>query len=141
LVWAGLRREGLRAARATRPDVVHAGQILETGLTALRLWRRFGIPYVVHTYGEEINSYSRFRFTRAWMRRVLHDAGAVTSISRYTIERMSRLGLWDGPVSLLYPGTDTGRFSGRGGEPVRSRYGLGQAPVLLTVARLLPRKG
>src|SRR5713101_8419024 len=35
LVWACLLGEGLRVGRRDQPDVVHAGQILETGLTAL----------------------------------------------------------------------------------------------------------
>ncbi len=51
LVWMLIRREAFKASRHTPPDVIHAGQILETGLTALKLKKRFGIPYVVHTYG------------------------------------------------------------------------------------------
>jgi phosphatidylinositol alpha-1,6-mannosyltransferase len=141
LVWAGLCAQALKTARAAPPPVVHVGQILETGLTALLLRRRYGTPYVVHTYGEEINYYHRFRSTRAWMRTVLRHASAVTSISRYTAGRMAQLGLWNGPVTLLYPAAETARFDGAGGEAVRARHGLGSAPVLLTVARLLRRKG
>ena len=141
LVWAGIRGLAVGLARRDQPGVVHAGQILETGLTALMLKRRFGVPYVVHTYGEEVNYYSRWRVTRNWMREVLRNAAAVTSISRYTVGRMSELGLWDGPVTLQYPGTDVSRFTGEGGEEVRRQYAIGDAPLLLTVARLLPRKG
>ncbi len=141
LVWMLIRREAFKASRHSPPDVIHAGQILETGLTALKLKERFGIPYVVHTYGEEINAYSHNRITREWMSRVLQNASAVTSISRYTIRRMAEIGLWDGPVSLLPPGIDVSRFTGIGREEIRVRYKLGDDPVLLTVARLLTRKG
>ncbi len=141
LVWLGIRRAALRAARSGRPDVVHAGQILETGLIALTLKRRFGIPYIVHTYGEEINRFSRSRVTRAWMHTVLREAAGVTSISRYTARRLASLGLYEGPVELLYPGVEAQRFAAGRREVVRRLYGLGDAPVLLTVARLLERKG
>jgi len=141
LVWAAILVDAARRVREYRPQVIHAGQILETGLTALYLRRRFAIPYVVHTYGEEINTYSRLRSTRAWMRAVLRGAAAVTSISRFTAERIARFGLWEGPVSLQYPGTDSERFDGAAGEEVRRRHALGGGPVLLTVARLLERKG
>jgi phosphatidylinositol alpha-1,6-mannosyltransferase len=141
LVWAGIYREAGRAIRLRRPDLIHAGQILETGLAALLFRRKYGIPYVVHTYGEEINYYARWELTRGWMRAVLREAAAVTTISNYTAERIRRLELFAGPISLLYPGATLSRFTGTSGQAVRERYGLGDAPVLLTVARLLPRKG
>jgi glycosyltransferase involved in cell wall biosynthesis len=72
---------------------------------------------------------------------VLRNASAVTAISRYTVDLLSRLGLREGPVSLLYPGADAARFTGGGAPEIRSRHGLGEAPLIVTVARLTRRKG
>ncbi|CAN0321939.1 unnamed protein product, partial [Phaeothamnion confervicola] len=125
-----------------RKVMIHAGQILETGVAALVLSRLFAVPYVVHVYGEEINHYAKRGFTKRLMRRVLAGASAVTSISHYTSARLKELGLHLGPVELVRPAVDTERFAGRGGQEARASLGLGaNALVLLTVSRLMKRKG
>lgn len=141
LAWWGIARDAEAAAHKQRPDVLHAGQIIETGLATRRLALRLGVPYFIHCYGEEIHYWNRFPLTRSWMRAILRDAAGVTSISRYTVELLRSLRLYDGPVSLLYPGTNSARFQGADGRAIREQYAPGGGPLLLTVARLLPRKG
>lgn len=140
LVWAGIARDAGRAIRKQRPDVLHIGQVIETGVMGRRLAQKHGIPYIVHCYGEEIHFWNRFPVSRRWIREILGGAAAVTCISRYTRDLLRSLALYQGDVEMLYPGTDSSRFQALDSRSVREQHQLGDAPVLLTVARLLPRK-
>ena len=51
--------------------VIHAGQILETGFGAYLLSRMFNVPFVVHTFAEELNHYAKRGWTRRLMSRIL----------------------------------------------------------------------
>jgi len=100
-----------------------------------------GIPSVALTHGAEL-----------WMartpglgwaqRRALGAVRRVTAVSEYTAERIRRALGDDPPVTVLYPGVDTDRFSPDvDGSAARERYGLGERPVVVCVSRLVPRKG
>jgi len=142
LVWWRLYRTASRRAPQTPGVVVHCGHVLETGLSGWRLKRRFGIPYVVHAYGEELLYYGRRRLTRGWLRRVLAEADGITAISAYTREQLATFGVPPERVILQPPGVDCAQFRpGLDGSGLRERLGLGECPTLITVARLLRRKG
>ncbi|MEZ2345744.1 glycosyltransferase family 4 protein [Terriglobus sp. RCC_193] len=76
---------------------------------------------------------------RAYQRRSLRDADMNIAVSRYTADLITRM---SDRVTVLPNFIDHGRFyvSGRR-EELRSRYGWCDKKVLLTVARLEPRKG
>ena len=116
--WMHLRAPGLRAVR---PEVLHAGQVLETGLSCLSLKRRFRLPLVVHTYGEEIQHYRQRRLPRKWMTRVLQGADAVTTISEYTRRNLLELGVAPEKIHFQYPGVDAAALprDGRGAQVPR----------------------
>ena len=93
-----------------RSGVIHCAQIIETGAYAPWIKRRYGIPYAVHTYGEELAAYSRMTATRRLIQRVLREAAFVTAISRDTEGQLrERLG-YQGEVLLVPPGVDSTRF-------------------------------
>jgi phosphatidylinositol alpha-1,6-mannosyltransferase len=128
--------------KGSKDTVIIAGQVLETGLTAYVLSRIFGVPYIVQTFSEELNGYGRWTLTRQLMRMVLNHAGGVISISRYCIQRLRELELYDGQPIRVAPAVDCSRFKGLGGAKTRARLGLvSDIPLLLTVGRLTRRKG
>ncbi len=141
LVWFQLFLRAVRELGRTRACVLHCGQILETGWYAPWLKRRFGVPYIVHTYGEELSAYARSPRLRSQMCRVLAEAAGVTAVSHYTAGLLRGLLEFHGPVTIVHPGVDTSRFVPGSGAGVRGRFGLGQGPVLLTLSRLMRRKG
>ncbi|MFH1996553.1 MAG: glycosyltransferase, partial [Candidatus Omnitrophota bacterium] len=44
-----------------RPDVMHCGEILPTGLAGLVLNRLFRIPFIIHTHGEDVGFLEKLR--------------------------------------------------------------------------------
>lgn len=142
LLWGRLARESARLAVAGQFDQIHCGQTVETAPAGVALARRLGLPSVVHTFAEDVTTYLRHPFYLRRMRRALQGATRVTSISRFTVQQLVALGVPEERLSLLYPGVRLEDWFSRGGEAeVRRRFGLEGRRVLLTVARLIPRKG
>lgn len=72
----------------------------------------------------------------------LENADLVAAISQETREEVLRVALALKRVITLTPGVDTQRFNPHlDGSPIRQRYSLKGERVLLTVARLMERKG
>lgn len=134
---------GRRVAALVREhaaDVVLFGHGFPLPLLGPALARK-GTPYVVLTHGAEVWQSCVPGFAGP-MRRALDRSAAVTAISRYTAGRIrGSLGL-DRPMTPLAPGVDERRFhpSADGGS-VRDRHDLGDGPLVVSVSRLVPRKG
>lgn len=88
-------------------------------------------PYIALGYGNDFEA-AQARWHAPIFNRLLASADSLVTISRANAQRFRELGM---PTSeILYPGTDPERFV----PPILSPVG---PPVLLTVARLVPRKG
>lgn len=131
----------LRLIRRERVEVVHFGH-LYLGLIGLALWRLRKIPYVLYLHGGEMASYLRLRPVRAVIAAVLGGAAAIVVNSSYTRRHYEAMGFPLPGARTLTMGVDVARFRpGLDPSGVRARYGLDGARVLLTVGRLVERKG
>lgn len=131
----------LRLLRRERVQVVHFGH-LYLGLIGLALWRLRKVPYVLYLHGGEMASYLRLRPVRAVVAAVLGGAAAIVVNSSYTRRHYEAIGLPLSGVRTLTMGVDLARFRpGLDPSGIRARYGLDRARVLLTVGRLVERKG
>lgn len=140
ITWLLLFAQTVRECRR-RPDVLQCGQILETACYAPWLKKRYGVRFVVHTYGEELSAYARNPRLCRLMQRTLAAADAVTAISDNTAGILrSSLGV-SGHIDVIHPGVNTARFVPGDGGHVRSRFKLTAGPLLLTASRLMRRKG
>jgi glycosyltransferase involved in cell wall biosynthesis len=123
----------LRAARTWRPDVIQAGHVYVAPLARL-LARRFGMPYVVYAYGQEV-----------WR------AGQAMGVA--PLDQRLRGGALRAAASVLIPGSFTAGLLDDwqvarqrmvsvpyGAEP-RESTSLPSGTSLLSVCRLVPRKG
>lgn len=119
------------------------GQVLPVGTAALILHTVFRIRYLVLTHGLDVTSpvpgSRRARLRNA----VLRSAWLVTANSEYTKQQLRSCGVPEEKILLLQPGC-----SFRGDEAdtlsvqaLRERLDLSGKRVLLTVGRLVQRKG
>ncbi len=84
------------------------------------------------------------RVTRAYENRRRHslaEADLVFAVSRYTAEIACRQGARQERVVVVPNGVDPTHLASSTGSMLRDRLGAKQGPVLLTVCRLVPRKG
>jgi phosphatidylinositol alpha-1,6-mannosyltransferase len=124
------------------PDLLFAGDLYPQGVAALLLRRALRLPYIVFCHGEEITLSERFRFQWRLRNRIYRDAEMVVANSANTRRLLLEQGIKSERICTITPGVDCSEF--RPGPPdpeLIRRHHLGGAQVLLTVARLVPRKG
>lgn len=147
LAWAG---DIARRARAGL-DLVHLGNIRPCGYAVQLATRRTKVPYIVYVYGGDLLR-EREKAARSWLKRtsgrdIFARAAGVVAISDWSAslarEVMAQVGVrHPPPVAAIGLGTDPVHFApSRATGALRERLGIGDAPVALTVARLVPHKG
>lgn len=121
---------------------IELGQALPFGLIALLFRYAFGVPYLVWAYGNDILRPQKYPFLRGLLRLVLIKADAIIAISQNTKQEIVRLGLKPEKVIIIHPAVNPERFHPQiDGSQVVTRHHLQEKRVILTVARLVERKG
>ena len=97
---------------------------------------------VASTHGHEVG-WSMLPVARTALRRIGNDSDVVTYVSRYTRRRFAAAFGPDTALEHLPPGVDADRFApdAAARAELRTRYRLGQRPVVVCLSRLVPRKG
>jgi phosphatidylinositol alpha-1,6-mannosyltransferase len=112
---------------------------------------RSGIPYLLYVNGgdllRELRKSKESRLKRESGRRILGSAAGVVTISSWSAELTGEVMQADGienspPIGVFDLGTDPTQFhQSRDTGMLRARWGVGDAPLLITAARLVPHKG
>ena len=97
---------------------------------------------IASTHGHEVG-WSMLPLARTALRRIGTGTDVVTYVSRYTRSRFASAFGPDAALEHLPPGVDANRFAPDevARAELRSRYHLGERPVVVCVSRLVPRKG
>ncbi|MGY1779354.1 glycosyltransferase family 4 protein [Geodermatophilus sp. SYSU D01036] len=122
-------------------DTAFFGAAAPLGLLAPAL-RDAGVRHLVGaTHGHE-TGWVALPGARQLMRRIAGGLDVLTYISEYTRSRLEPALGGRTRLAQLSPGVDVDRFTPAvDGTAVRRRHGLGEAPVVVCVSRLVPRKG
>ena len=136
-----------RAARLRADVSVHA-QWQTAGIAVLAR-RLTGYPrrIVCAAHGRELlfnplaglpGGRAAYDSLRRWS---LAQPDALLPVSRYTARLLRDQGVPPSRLHVVPNGTNLDHFRPRGGTALRDRLGIGTRPMLLTVGRLVPRKG
>lgn len=153
--WAqwvvGRCREQDAGSAVARSTIMHCGNVRPAGYPTWWANRVTGMPYLVYVYGGDLlreqRKLARSALKRWTARRIFEDSSGVVAISGWTAalasEVMDAAGVRRAPRILINElGTDPAYFRpSRDTGALRRRLGWGDAPLLLTVARLVPHKG
>lgn len=122
-------------------DSAFFGAAAPLGLIAPAL-RDAGIGHLVGaTHGHE-TGWVALPGSRQLLQRIAADLDVLTYISEYTRGRLAPALAGRTRLAQLSPGVDVDRFTpDADGESVRRRLGLGAAPVVVCVSRVVARKG
>ncbi len=127
--------------RRERIGVVHVAH-LYLGPVGLALRRLCRTPYVLYLHGGEMAPFLRWRAVRDAVRTIIARAHRVVVNSAFTNQYYAALGAQHPHTDVLTIGADTDRFRpSLDTRAVRTRHGLDGARVILTVGRLIERKG
>lgn len=109
--------------------------------------RATGLPLVLEVNAPLVDEAARHRGLadvdawREWEREVLGAADALVAVSRAVAEHAIASGVASDRVVVVPNGVDLERFRGVSGEAVRTRLGLGSAPVVGFCGSLKPWHG
>lgn len=134
-----------------RVSVMHCGNIRPVGYAVWWAHKRLRIPYVVYVNGGDLlrerEKAAKSALKRRTARLILGDAAGIVGTSAWVAELarevMREVGISEPPpVAALDLGTDPERFRpGIDTGTLRQRWGIRRAPIIVTVARLVPHKG
>jgi phosphatidylinositol alpha-1,6-mannosyltransferase len=135
----------------TDVDIIHCGEIRPVGYAVWWAHKRTGIPYVLYVNGGDL-LHERRKTSRHWTKRVsayrlFSDAAGVVANSEWTAnltrDVMSEIGVTaPPPVASIDLGTDPRQFHpSRSTGRLRAQLNVGDAPIVITIARLVPHKG
>ena len=135
-------RRARKIMRSRGCETVWFGAAAPLALLGPALRRAGAQRIVATTHGHEVG-WSMLPGARQALRRIGDSADAITYVSRYTRGRFSAAFGAQAALEYLPPGVDTETFKP---DPaararLRARYGLGEAPVIVCLSRLVPRKG
>ncbi len=131
-------------------DVIHCGNIRPTGYAVAWGAGRLHVPYVVYVNGGDLlreREKARKRMKRRIARHILGGASGIIALSKWNAELagevLGEVGVKSPPpIAAIDLGTDPSRFHhARDSRHLRERWGVGDAPMLITIARLVPHKG
>jgi phosphatidylinositol alpha-1,6-mannosyltransferase len=141
----------LTSRRSPNFDVIHCGNIRPVGYAVRWANRELLTPYLVYVNGGDLlrerQKAERSALKRRTAQSIMGHASGIVATSKWvadlTSSVMEQVGIENPPpVAELGLGTDPVRFNpSRDTGALRRRWGVGDAPVILTVARLVPHKG
>jgi phosphatidyl-myo-inositol dimannoside synthase len=130
--------------------VLHCGNIRPVGYAVALAHVRQGKPFLVYVNGSDVlreQMSHRHARKRLGARRILGAASGIVATSEWvaeiTRELLDQLQIAaPAPVGAFDLGTDPNFFNpNKDTGQLRAAWGIGDAPLLLTVARLIPHKG
>jgi phosphatidylinositol alpha-1,6-mannosyltransferase len=124
-------------------DVVCIGELTSGSWVGIACQRLLGCKMVSYIHGEEITTETEYRFFGKQRRRYLHRADGVVAVSHFTERALMRMmSVPEQKITLIHNGVNTERFFPAEPNPtVVSRHGLQGKRIILTVGRIVPRKG
>ena len=137
-----VRRRAVELVREHRIGAVWYGAAAPLSLMSPALRAEGVARTVASTHGHEVG-WSMLPGARQLLRRIGRVNDVLTFVSRYARRRISGALGPCAALEYLPPGVrvDTFRPDPVARRSVRDRYGIGDAPLLLTVSRLVARKG
>lgn len=133
-----------RYIKQIRPDVIFINHIESWSIYIFLITRLLRIPYYIMTHGLEVTTIKKNRIFHFKAGLVLKHARKIFSVSSYTAEEIKKLGIRPEKIKVLLAGVDPGfykPFNRAQVQKVRLKYGLKNKKVLLTIARIVKRKG
>lgn len=138
--WGRLFRHVRRRMRRDDPDVTVYGYVL-IGFIGLLLKLFAGRRYVISTHGMDMLMFRKFMGLNQIVKLILRRADGVLTNSEFTKKLVEDYGVDPGRIGLVYPGVEASYDRQAPSEELIGLHGLEGKYVILSVGRLVTRKG
>ncbi len=129
-----------RLVKQHKIAVIFTPNILPLGSIAYFIKKIFHIPYIISLHGLDINL--ALQNKPVWTKKILLSAQAIVCNTRYTSGLIKDLVPAD-KVNVIYPNIsiNSKNISAEQIESIKEKSNVGSAKIILTVGRLVERKG
>lgn len=103
-----------------------------------------GQPFTCLAYGQDVTALTTIWWGASLLRATARAAAGIITISEFTRDYLIAAGISDGPIALVPPAVEECFLAPVKAQVVaalRTCYGFGQSPLLVTAGRLVGRKG
>ena len=138
---AAIARAVLRTVGNQPFDVVDAQFFYPDGPAAMRVAAKLGLPFSAKARGADISHFGHDPATAPQLLAAAHKAAGLLAVSDAMRRDMAAIGIEADKIAVHYTGIDTARFNPGDRDAARAALGMDDAPSILTVGALIPRKG
>lgn len=140
-VYARTLWSAARIVRENGINVVCIGELVTGTWLGIALRRLYGCKLVIYVHGEEITTRTDGHMGSK-RKDFLLAADKIVAVSSFTCDVMRELGVPPSSMTLIQNGVDIEQFTPGERDPeLIARHGLAGKQIILTVGRLVPRKG
>ena len=123
-------------------DCLHCGDLFPQALIGVTLRKLLRLPLLVFCHGDEISQTDRRRLQPRVRDYVYRNADAVVAANQFAKDRLLQIGIPEERIHKITPGVNSELFRpGPKAEHLIRQFGLQGSKVIMTAARLVPRKG
>lgn len=140
--WLPLYFTVKNLVRAKKIKMLHLSHVLPVGYIAYRLKQKIKLRYVIYCHGLDILKAQEVPRKKKWLIKILQNASGLVANSEYTKRLITDLGIPSDKILVVYPcpnikppQTTVETYQ------VLAKYGLANKKIILTVGRLVERKG
>jgi phosphatidylinositol alpha-1,6-mannosyltransferase len=140
--WLPLIYHLFRIARKEKIEAILVGQVLPVGTAALIIKKIFNIPYFVSCHGMDILTAQKNLRKKKILNKILKETQGIISNSEFTKNELIKLGVEENKITIIYPYVpDIKPVSEELLKSIPKKYDLENKKIVLTVGRLVERKG
>lgn len=132
----------LRLIKRFHADIIVPCWTIPQGLIGVILRKITRRPVVLNTFPVELSlAISKHRYLIPLLRRIFTETDLICANSEFTKKLIMSYGVSPDKVHVVYPGVNPDRYLDCQDDSAKQRLGLKGSLVILTVARLVRRKG
>jgi phosphatidylinositol alpha-1,6-mannosyltransferase len=141
--WISMFRYFAQAVKSHDIQLVQVGQFLPVGTLAMIYKKRKNIPYIAYAHGIDILLPQKFMRKNTLLKSIIRNAKAIIANSNFTKNELIKLGAVPDKTKVVNPcpNMEANTFSKFRLQRIRDEQKLINRKILLTVGRLIERKG
>ncbi len=140
--WLFLFTKVYKVIKKEKIKVLQISHVLPVGYVALIFKKFLNLPYIVYTHGMDIMFAQKSSWKKYWAKKILTNAFKVVANSDYTKNELLKLGLDEKSIKIVYPCPNiNNQQPTTNNQDIIKKYALENKKILLTVGRLVERKG
>ncbi len=140
-----LARKTMRIARVANecsPAALHCGDLFPQDFAGMLLSKFGKVPFLVFVHGDEVSQTQHRRLQPRLRDAIYRAADSVVVANQFASDRVVEILGSSERVTMITPGVDTVLFHPGPRPPwISEQYGIGSAPLIVTVGRLVKKKG